>query len=566
MKTRKDIADLIFPDVTETIQDLEKKYPPRANPICSRIAPSPTGFMHIGNFFSGFVSWKFAKQNGGTFFVRIEDTDQARLIPEAMAIIISVLKHFGITIDEGPIWENNAEVGQYWPYIQSNRKYIYNIFAKYLLENGLAYPCWMTTEELEIIRDQQTKSKVTPGIYGNYSVRRSKTPDEIYERLQQDTGLKSQVPGNFVIRFRSPGEINKRIVFEDAIKGRIETIDNCNDIVLIKSDELPTYHLAHIADDYLMKTSHVIRGEERLASVPLHIQLFTAFGLPHPKYCHVAPLCKMDEEGNKRKLSKRKDPESNVEYFFESGYSTQGIIEYLTNIIDPWFEDRQKANPEKSYLDFEIHLDKMGKSGALFDLVKLQSVNNNYLSRISTDELYDQSLARALKYRPELAKLMQSDIDYTKAAINIERHTPQLVTGQAAKDPKRFTTYADVETQLRFFFDDERTKLHWNIETLKDGNVIADKILMQKFVDEYSQVMDLSMSVEERFAQLKEIWKKYGFATNNAEFKEGGYIGKTWDLAMFLRIQLCCATQTPDLYSVMQVMGKERVIRRISAR
>ncbi len=545
MTTRKEIADIIFPDVKETIQDLEKKYPPRKNSICSRIAPSPTGFMHIGNFFSGFVSWKFAKQNGGTFFVRIEDTDQKRLIPEAMDLIISTLKNFGVTIDEGPIWENNAEIGQYWPYIQSHRKYIYNIFAKYLLENWLAYPCRMTPEELDTIREQQTKTKVTPGIYGNYSVRRNKTPEEILAKLQSNK--------DFVIRFRSPGEVNKRIVFEDAIKGKIETIDNCNDIVLIKSDGLPTYHLAHIADDHLMRVSHVIRGEERLASVPLHIQLFTAFWLPYPKYCHVAPLCKMDEEGNKRKLSKRKDPESNVEYFFESWYAAQGIIEYLINIIDPNFEERQKANPEKSYLDFEIHLDKMGKSGALFDFVKLQSVNNNYLSRISTDQLYDQSLAWALKYRPELAKLIQTDVPYVKAAMNIERHTE--------KDPKRFTTYADVETQLRFFFDDERTKLQATKPALPE---ICTAEVMKPFVDEYSKALNLSMSVEERFAQLKEVWKKYGFAWNNAEFKEWGYIWKIGDLAMFLRIQLCCAAQTPDLYSVMQVMGKERVMKRLS--
>ena len=404
----------------------------------------------------------------------------------------------------------------------------------------------MTPEELEVIRTQQTKTKVTPGIYGNYSVRRNKSPEEIMAQLE--------VNKNYVIRFRSPGEIGKRIVFEDLIKGSIETMENINDIVLIKSDALPTYHLAHVVDDHLMRVSHVIRGEERLASVPLHIQLFTAFWLAYPKYCHPASLLKLDN-GNKRKLSKRHDPEADIWFFFENGYASQGIIEYLLTIIDPSFEERQKANLEKNYLDFDIVLEKMGKSGALFDFVKLQSVNNNYLSRISTDELYDQSLNRALKYRPELAKNMQTDIAYVKAAINIERHT--------AKDPKRFTTYVDVETQLKFFFDDEREKLSGNIEILKEGNVIADKVLVKNFVDEYIQVLDLHMSVEDWFVQLKEIWKKYGFATNNAEFKEWWYVGKTWDLAMFLRIQLCWATQTPDLFSVMQVMGKERVMKRL---
>ncbi len=558
MTTRKEIADLIFPDVKETIQDLEKKYPPRNNIFCSRFAPSPTGFLHIGGIYSAFVSRKFAKQNNWTFFLRIEDTDQKREIEWTVDLIIDGMKTFGIQIDEWPIGENNTDVWDYGPYTQSQRKNLYNVFAKYLLENGLAYPCWMTPEELESIRDQQTKTKVTPGIYWNYSLRRNKTPEEIMNKLMtEDKTQKMSDDKNilkhsgFVLRFRSPGDVSKRVVFEDVIKGRIETTDNFNDIVLIKGDALPTYHLAHIVDDYLMKTSHVIRGEEWLASVPLHIQLFTAFGLQHPQYCHVAPLLKLDK-GNKRKLSKRSDPEADIWYFFENGYATQWIIEYLLTIVDPNFEQRQKANPEKSYLDFEVKLEKMSKSWALFDLVKLQSVNNNYLSRISTDELYDQSLARAQKYRPELAKFMQSNIEYTKAAMNIERHTE--------KDPKRFTTYTDIETQLKFFFDDERTKLQTNKPALPEACTAKG---MKPFVDEYSQALNVDMTVEEWFAQLKEIWKKHGFAGNNAEFKEGGYIGKIWELAMFLRIQLCCATQTPDLFSVMKVMGKERVVKRL---
>ncbi len=548
MTTRKEIADIIFPEVKETIQDLEKKYPPRNTPICSRFAPSPTWFLHIGGIYSAFVSRKYAKQNRWTFLLRIEDTDQKREVEGAIDLIIENMKTFGIAIDEWPIGENNSDIGNYGPYTQSHRKYIYHVFAKYLIEQGVAYPCRMTPEELETLREQQIKTKVTPGIYGNYSFWRNKSPDEIMEKLQSDK--------NFVIRFRSHGDLTKRIVFDDVIKGKIDMIDNYNDIVLIKSDGLPTYHLAHIADDYLMRVSHVIRGEEWLTSVPLHLQLFKHFNLPAPTYCHVAPLLKLDN-GNKRKLSKRHDPEADIWYFFENGYATQGIIEYLLTIIDPNFEDWQKANPDKSYLDFEIKLEKMGKSGALFDLVKLNSVNNKYLSKISTDELYEQSLARASKYKPELAKLMQSDVSYVKAAMNIERHTE--------KDPKRFTTYADVEQQLLFFFDDERKKLR-NIGKGKWEEVLSPTItaeVLQKFVDEYIQVIDLNMSVEERFSQLKEIWKKYGFAANNTEFKEGGYIGKIWDLAMFLRIQLCCASKTPDLYSVMQVMGKERVRKRL---
>lgn len=550
MATRKDIADLIFPDVKETIADLEKKYPPRANPICSRFAPSPTGFLHIGAVFTAFVAWKFCAQQQGTFVLRIEDTDQKRSVEWAIDEIIDLLKTFNITINEWPIGEDNAYVGNYWPYIQSQRKYFYQVFAKQLIAEGKAYPCRMSEEEIETVRKQQEKTKKTPGIYGNYSVRRSKSPEEIATQLEGDK--------NFTIRFRSPGDLTKRVVFDDILRGRIDMNDNYNDIVLLKSDGLPTYHLAHVVDDHLMRMSHIIRAEERMPSVPLHLQLFAACWLPAPKYCHVAQILKLDD-GKKRKLSKRKDPEANVAYFFENGYAVQWILEYLINLVDSKFEDRQKANPEKSYLDFEIRLEDMNKAWALFDLVKLQSVNNAYLSRISTDELYDQSLVRAKKYRPELAKLMQIDVPYMKAAMNIERHTE--------KDPKRFTTYTDVEHQLRFFFDDEREKLQKAKPELPE---MCASEKMKPFVDEYSKTLDLKMSVEDRFAQLKEIGKKYGFAGNNAEFKEGGYtcpsgrrVGKIGDLAMFLRVQLCCASKTPDLYSVMQVMGKERVVKRL---
>ena len=315
-----------------------------------------------------------------------------------------------------------------------------------------------------------------------------------------------------MIRFRSPADLTKRVTFEDVIKGKIEMIDNYNDIVLIKSDGLPTYHLAHIADDHLMRVSHVIRGEERLTSVPLHIQLFNAFELPVPHYCHPASLLKFDEDGNKRKLSKRKDPEADIAYFFEHGFAPQGIIEYLINLADPRFEDRQKGNPEKSYLDFDIVLENMSKSGALFDLVKLQSVNNGYLSRISTAQLYDESLTWAKKYKPDLATLMLADPAYTQSALNIERHTP--------KDPKRFSTYADIENQLRFFYDNERENLKKGNSALYTMNSALQLDVLKNFVSEYISVLDLNMSVEDWFVQLKEIGKKYGFAGNNAEFKE----------------------------------------------
>ena len=384
---------------------------------------------------------------------------------------------------------------------------MYHVFAKQLIAEGKAYPCWMTEEEIESVRTLQEKSKTSPGIYGNYSVWRNKTPDELVEKIKENP--------DFIIRFRSPGDLTKRVIFEDLLRGRIDMMDNYNDIVLIKKDGLPTYHLAHIVDDHLMRMSHIIRAEERMPSVPLHLQLFAACGLQAPIYCHLAQILKLDE-GKKRKLSKRKDPEANVAYFFENGYAVQGILEYLINLIDSKFEDWQKENLDKTYVDFEIKLEDMNKAGALFDLVKLQSVNNGYLSRISTPRLYEESLARAQTYKPELAQLMLSDPAYTQAALNIERHTP--------KDPKRFSTYADIEAQLRFFYDTEWEKLQSTKPALPE---IITHESMQKFIPEYMEKLDLTMSVEDRFAQLKEIGKTYGFAPSNAEFKEGGYIGKT---------------------------------------
>lgn len=546
MATRKDIADIIFPEVKETIEDLGKKFPSRDNPICSRYAPSPTGFIHIGNIYASLVESQFAHQNWWIFFLRIEDTDQKRLVEWWINTIIKWFKKFWIDVDEWPIWENNSDVGNYGPYIQSKREYFYNVFVKEFISKWLAYPCWMSEEEINQVRENQTKSKIVPWVYWKFSTWREKSVDEIMEKLKVEN-WKYQV-----IRFRSPWDLTKKIIFHDEIRWDVNMADNYNDIVLIKWDWLPTYHMAHVVDDYLMRVSHVIRAEERLTSVPLHLQLFEACWLPHPKYCHPAQILKLDE-GNKRKLSKRKDPEADVEFFFEKWYPVGWIIEYLMWIISSEFEWRQIANPDKSYKDFEIKFEKMNHAWALFDLVKLNSVCNNYMSRISTDELYEKTLEWAKQYNLQFADLMLSDREYTKAAINIERHT--------AKDPKRFTTFKDVEEQILFFYDSEREKLILNKPILSE---VFTKDLIDKFVLSYCKQLDLHMTLEDWFNQLKEIWKNLWFAGNNAEFKEWWYIWKIWDLAMFLRIQLCCASQTPDLFSVMKVMGKERVIYRLS--
>lgn len=550
----KDLADLMFPTIDQTIVDLEQKFPKRKNEICSRFAPSPTWFLHIWWVFAAFAAWKFVKQNNWTFILRIEDTDQKRQIEWATESLLESMNTFWITIDEWPIWENGKTIWNYGSYIQSERKEYYHIFVKELIAKGLAYPCWMTWEEIDGIRDQQTKAKIVPWIYGNYSIYRNKSVDELIQKVKEDN--------NFIIRFRSHGDIQKKIIFEDVLRWKVNMWDNYNDIVLIKSDWLPTYHLAHIVDDYLMRVSHIIRAEERLTSVPLHLQLFDAFWLAAPKYCHLAQLLKNDEETwKKRKLSKRKDPEADVKFFFENGYAVQGILDYLYTIMDSGFEEWQKENIDKTLMDRDFFLEKMNKSGALFDLTKMESVNNDYLSRISTDQLFNESLEWAEKYNKSLADLMRIDIDYTKSALNIERHTE--------KDPKRFNTFNDVDTQLRFFFDSDYNKLIENVKLSmwpeQEFNKLSelDMSVISKFIDEYISVLDFNMTVEDWFAQLKEIWKKYGFAANNKEFKEWWYIWKVWELAMVLRVALCASMRTPDLFSVMKVMGKERLEKRL---
>lgn len=545
MSSWKDLADLMFPDINESIEDLLKLFPERAEKLCSRFAPSPTGYLHLWGVFSAFVAYKFVNQSDGTFILRVEDTDQKRQIEWWIDMILNSMKTFGINIDEWALGENNSSVWNYGPYIQSQRKYFYRVFSKSLVEKGMAYPCWMTEDEIDSVRNQQTLSKTIPGIYGNYSLYRNKEVDELIQKIKDDS--------DYILRFRSHGDTQKKIIFDDVLRGKVNMLDNYNDIVLIKSDGLPTYHLAHIVDDTLMRVSHVIRAEEWLTSVPLHLQLFEAFWLPAPKYCHLAQILKNDEEtGKKRKLSKRKDPEADVQYFFERGYAVHGILDYLYTIMDSGFEEWQKNNPKKSFLDCQLVLENMNKSGAIFDIQKMQSVNNAYLSRISTDQLFDEALTWAKEYNTNLAKLMTSNPEYAKSALNIERHTE--------KDPKRFTTFQDIETQLKFFFDEEWNKLYNDKPELP---AYMTKEVLESFVNEYCSDVNLDWTVEDWFVQLKEIGKKYWFAGNNTEFKEWWYVWRIWDLAMFLRCQLCCSNRTPDLFSVMKVLGKERIEERL---
>ncbi len=545
----KQLAELLFPDVTKTIDDYRAQFPARPTwQKVTRIAPSPTGFLHIWTLYTGYVAQKFVHQGwqNGVFFLRIEDTDQKREVPGAVDLIISAFKTFGIAIDEWPIGEHNNDIGSYGPYTQSQRKDIYRTFVKYFVAQGLAYPCWMSEEEIEATRNMQQASKKVPGIYGHYS----KWRDASLETQQEM--IASGAP--FVIRFKATAQQGDKVVMHDIIRGDISIQDNFVDMVLLKStDGLPTYHMAHLVDDYLMWSTHIIRSDERFPSMPFHVQLFTSLGVAVPAYCHISPLLKQDpESGNKRKLSKRKDPEANVEYFFQQWIPTDAILEFLTNIVDPFFEERQRNNLDKTYRDYEFDITHMNEAGALLDNVKLLFVSKEWLARLPKDEFVKQALAWAEKYceDTELVGLMKKYPDYTFNALNIERLTDQ--------DPKRYRMFSDITIQLPAFYDEVYEKS--NKAALPEA---CEKENMKKFLDEYETILDLNMNKEERFTQFKEIWKKYGFAASNADFKAWGYVGRIGDLAMFFRIQLLGSPTTPDLYESMKVMGKDRVMKRL---
>lgn len=588
------LADLLFPDITKTIADYETIYPPRVSwTQVSRIAPSPTGFLHIWSVYSAFVASRFVHQwdKNGTFFLRIEDTDQKREVPGAVAWLVKGFQNFGIKIDEWPIggvdnpqdddtfvW---SDMGMYGPYLQSRRKDIYRTFVKQLVAEGKAYPCWMSQQEIDDTRSMQEAAKKIPGIYSQYALWR----DADFEKQKEK--IASWEP--FVIRLRAPASPTDTVVVEDLIKWKVSMQANFLDIVLLKStDNLPTYHMAHLVDDYLMRTTHVIRGDEWFPSLPLHTQLFEIFGFQPPQYAHIAPLQKLDDAtNNRRKLSKRHDPEANVAWFFEKGIPTEAVLEFLMNLIDPFFEDWQKENPDKTYMDYSFDISRMNTSGALFDMTKLLFVSKEWLAKVSKDDFYDMVLQRAKSYwwtiediliakqkeflgiKPEeeivdpdfdqtigkkqLYELIKEQKPYTFNALNIERFTPT--------DPKRFHMLSDVLTQLPAFYDQVWQEMKAFSPALPD---VCTREVMNPFIQEYLEELDLEQSKEDWFNQLKEIGKKYGFAPSNADFKQGWFIGKTGDLAMYLRIKLLCSKTTPDLYESMRVLGVERIRERLT--
>ena len=541
----KELANLIFPDARD-ISYYEEKYPERNLPegaIVTRFAPSPTGYVHIGGLYQSLVAKMSAKKTGGVFFLRIEDTDQKRKVENGVTDIVNSLKVFDMAPDEGMISETEW-TGDYGPYIQSERKEIYQAYAKYMIEQGKAYPCFCTPEQEEERNKLQLDAKIRPGYYGVWAKCRNLTLDEMAEKI------KAGVP--YVIRFKSTGREDRKIQISDGIKGKITFPEYDIDIVIIKSDGLPTYHFAHMVDDHLMRTTHVIRGDEWLPSVPLHVQLFKEAGFKAPKYCHISPMMKNDN-GNKRKLSKRKDPEAAVSYYDELGVPPDAVKEYLLNIANSTFENWRRQNKDANIEDFDFHLNKMSVSGALFDMVKLFDVAKIVISRYSAEKVYNDSYAWAKKYDEELVKLLENK-DYALKVLGIERGN--------AKPRKDIAKWSDLKENISYMYNEEFDKI-----TEFDFGKVTDKDLANKISKLYAEkYFDINDDKQTWFDKMKDLAEEVGFAREVKEWKADpekwpGHVG---DISSVIRSKLTGRLNTPDLYEIIKVLGKDEVLRRLT--
>ena len=541
----KELADLIFPNAKD-INYYEEKYPERNLPegaMVTRFAPSPTGFIHIGGLFGSIVDRKLAKQSNGTFILRIEDTDQKREIENGIAQIVNGLSDFGVIPDEGMISETE-EKGNYGPYKQSERKDIYQAYAKWLIEQGLAYPCFCTPEELEEIRSKQEAAKIRPGYYGIWAKYRNLPIDEAVEKIKNGD--------KYIIRFKSQGREDRKIKHKDVIKGNIEFPENDQDIVIIKADGLPTYHFAHAVDDHLMRVTHVIRGDEWVSSIPLHLELFKTLGFKPPKYAHTATIMK-DDNGSKRKISKRKDPEAAVSYYHEEGIPQEAVVEYLLNIANSNFEPWRRGNPDKAIDEFELALNKMSVSGAVFDMVKLLDVSKNVISKFSSEKIYEESLNWAKKYDKELEKLLIENKEYSLKILGIERGN--------VKPRKDIAKWSEVKNTIIYMYDDEFTK-NTNYEFQK----INEEKQIKKIITEYlNNYFDISDDKQTWFNKMKDLSEKLGYAREVKEYKNNPeqYKGHVGDISTVIRVALTGRSNTPDLYEIMQVLGADSIQKRL---
>ena len=535
------LAQLLFPNVTTTPEELEEKFPLRNAPegaVITRMAPSPTGFVHLGNLVQGLTSERMAHQSGGVLFLRVEDTDAKREVPGAVEVLIDTLKHYGIQFDEGATHDGDS--GLYGPYRQRQRADIYHVYAKKLVSEGQAYPCFCTEEELSAMREKQEANKETTGYYGEYAMWRDRSMEDIQTQL--DAG------NPWVLRFKSMGSIENQFKFDDLVKGKLTITENNVDHVLLKSDGIPTYHFAHAVDDHLMRTTHVVRGDEWLPTLPFHIQLFKALGFKLPKYVHIGPLMKMDGT-SKRKLSKRKDPELALTFYKAEGFPVKAVYEYIMTILNSNFEDWRRANPDASTDDFKFSPKKLNPAGSLFDYAKLVDVSKNVISKMGAEEVYELLLEWAKEFDADFADKLAADKDYAVKILSI---------GRGGKKPRKdLAVWKDAKPYMDLFYD-EYMQAPVFPENFDKATI---KTVLEKFLAAYDPADDSAVW----FEKVKSITTEIGFTTDMKAYKADptAFPGTVADVSNFIRLAVTGKTNAPDLHSVMQILGAQRSEQRI---
>lgn len=551
---RKELAEILFPGIDKTPEDYEKIYPERDLPdgaVVTRLGPSPTGFIHLGNLYGAFVDERLAHQSGGKFYLRIEDTDDKRYVEGATDLIIKSLGFFGIDFDEGA--NADGESGDYGPYTQSLRGDIYKAFAKKMVLEGNAYPCFMTEDEIAAVRADQEASKLTPGIYGEFSKCREWTLDQIKAALSENKP--------YVVRLKSSGrppesyqaeeKDQPKIKVIDGIRGMLEVPENFQDVVILKTTGIPTYHFAHVVDDHLMRTTHVIRGEEWLSSLPIHLELFYKLGLRRPVYCHTAQLMKLDENGNKRKLSKREDPELSLAFYMDQGYHPDAVREYLLTVLNSNYEEWRAKNPDAPATDFPFKTKKMSSSGTLFDLNKLNDISKDVLLKKSASELYDFLKAWSDAQAPEYAEVF-SDRAYLEKILDL---------GRSGKKPRKDLVYArQIMEFISYFFDDMFKREDDIPEEVSQEDA---KEILKRYLDTY----DHSDDQQVWFEKIRTITGDMGYAVRPKDFKNepDKYKGHVGHVSTVIRIALMGRTDSPDMWEIQQILGEDRVKARIES-
>ena len=547
--TNKEYADILLPGVKHTWEEYEKMYPERnlkEGAIVTRYAPSPTGLPHMGNLFQAFISKVFSNQTNGVFFLRIEDTDTERTVEDGVKKILEAVKPFDMKFDEGAT-SDTQEVGEYGPYFQSQRKDIYQAYAKKLIEEDLAYASFASKEELDEIRREQEISKQRLGYYGRWAKDRFLSHEDTIKRIEAGEA--------YIIRIKSPGNFYEKVTLNDAIKGKIELPQNDIDEVIIKSDGLPTYHFAHVIDDHLMHSTHIIRGDEYVSSTPKHLQMYEMLGFKPPIYCHIAPLNKNDE-GTVRKLSKRKDPEARLMYYIEQGIPTNAVMLYLATITNSNFEAWLDANPTGKIEDFKFDFKKANSTnGTLFDLPKLLNISKNYLSRLTKDEVYDNLLNYCKEYDTEFYEILSKYPDYTKDILNIER--------EQKKPRKDYSKYSDIKQGVWYMYDELWDKENKNYEWQNITDKEEIKNIINTYIDKYYDEND---DKDTWFNKVKDLSEELGYAGNMKDYKENpdNYKGSVADVSTVIRVALTTKSQTPDLYELLRIIGKNKIKERFN--